>query len=257
MAGGRGALGAASGSGASPLGGEALAGGDDCGAGFGAATGCVSETGVGAGGETSAGGGALVGGGAGGAAVACADDRLAARGGFRRAGRSAARPSARASRGLGAGSAGGALGVGRERGLSSSSRMALPAASEAQNRPAHDAATGSVRRRVMTGVRSRRRRPGQDQGSSTSESPMLAAEVGSTRVLASAASNSAAGRSGGSWKSKFHTIDVIASTRNSWLLFSATASMPGPVGSAGGCCTTWRSPGSSAGEAARTAIERS
>jgi hypothetical protein len=163
MAGGRGGLGAATGSGDPPLGGEALAGGEDCGAGFGAATGCVSETGMGAGGEASAGGGAVVGGGAGGAAVPCADDRLAARVVFRSPGKSAARPSAR-SRGRGAGSAGGALRLGRARGLSSSSRMALPAASEAPNRPAHAAATGSVRRRVITGVCSCRRWPGQDQG---------------------------------------------------------------------------------------------
>src|SRR5918995_3999609 len=159
MAGGRGALGAAAGSEAAPLGGEPL---DDGG-------GAGGE----AGGEASAGGGAVVGGGAGGEALACADDRLAARVGFRRPGSSAARPSAM-SRGRGAGSAGGALRVGRARGLSSSSRMALPAAIEAPNRPAHAAATGSVRLRVMTGVCSCRRRPGQDQGSSTSESPLLA-----------------------------------------------------------------------------------
>jgi hypothetical protein len=165
MAGGRGTLGAASDSEAAPVGGEALvgggeAGGEGRGAGFGAATGCVSETGVGAGAEAAAGGGAVVGGGAGGAAVACADDRLAARVVFRRPGKAAAGPSARAGRGRGADSAAGASRVGRARGLSSSSRMALPAASEAPNRPAHAAATGSVRRRVMTGVCSCRRWPG-------------------------------------------------------------------------------------------------
>jgi hypothetical protein len=171
-----GALGAAAGSEAAPLGGEPLvggggAGGEDCGACPAAA---LSETGVGAGGEASAGGGAVVGGSAGGEALACADDRLAARVGFRRRGSSAARPSAM-SRGRGAGSAGGALRVGPARGLPSSSRMALPAASEAPNRPAHAAATGSVRRRVMTAVCSCQA-SARSMGGSTSESPMLAAE---------------------------------------------------------------------------------
>lgn len=216
---GCGALGAPSGLGAAEVGGDDWvgaggAGGVELDGGAGVATGCASKTGLGAGGAAAAG---WAGAAPRGAGDFLAGDFFTGRGGVRKPGRPAARPSASASCRRTAGwpeSAGGAWRVGRARGLSSSSRRALPATNETPKRAAHAAATGSVRRRVMSGGRRRHVLPlelvGQVGSSSTSESPCRPGQPGACEPTRSPRRRIALRLPG--WVAQFHTIDVGAST---------------------------------------------